>query len=295
MGLRRDLRVHRASSLDEALSLLTKFAESSAVFAGGTELLMVLKMGLSDAQHLIDVRKIPELGGVELTVDSALRIGGAVTHRDVERSTAVMNGWPSLAAMERTVGNIRVQGTGTLGGNLCFADPQSDLGTFLTAVGATVVCLGDGGSERRIALGDFFVGLYETALREREELLGWIEVPPVPTGSAVAHRKFSVGERPDVTCTAVLHSAEGLVTDASVVLGSMTATPVRVAEAAQLVGLPLTDVSASAASIAEAGVIAVRDRMLAGEGGRYKQALARQLLATVVAQAGSELIGRESE
>ena len=253
MGLRSDLRVHRASSVDEALSLLANFGDSAAVFAGGTELLMVLKLGLSDVRNLIDVRQIAQLGGVALTTGLALRIGATVTHRGVEKSATVANGWPSLAAMERTVGNIRVQGTGTVGGNLCFADPQSDLGTFLTAVGASAICLGDGGAERRMPVGEFLVDLYQTAIRDGEELLGWIEVPAMSSDTAVAHRKFSIGERPDVTCTAVVRSHEGRVTDSSIVLGSMTVSPVPVVAAIQLVGQPLADVASLAQSISEAG------------------------------------------
>ncbi len=93
----------------------------------------------------------------------------------IERSPSVAAGWPQLVAMERCVANIRVRSTGTLGGNLAFADPHSDPATFLLAADASVI-LGRGDERRRLPLGAFVLGPYATAL-EPGELLVAIEVP----------------------------------------------------------------------------------------------------------------------
>ena len=107
------------------------------VYAGGTELLLVMKLGFAEYGHLVDVKGIPELRRLEAE-DGALVIGGGVTHRTLERSALVREGWPALAAMERSVANVRVRGAGTLGGNLAFSDPHSDPATFLLAAEAEV-------------------------------------------------------------------------------------------------------------------------------------------------------------
>src|SRR5581483_9225010 len=105
-----------------------------------------------------------------------LRIGATTSHREIERSPLVASGWPSLAAMERAVGNLRVRNVGTIGGNLCFADPHSDPATYLIAAGGAVSARRGGGPARRIPLEQFVRGPYETAL-EPGELLTAVHVP----------------------------------------------------------------------------------------------------------------------
>ncbi len=130
--------LHRPVSLEEASDILGRHGDDAIPVAGGTELLLLLKLGFGAYAHLVDVRGIPELTGIRL-VDGTVEIGAAVTHREIERSALVREQIPALAAMERSVANIRVRTAGTLGGNLCFGDPHSDPATFLLAAGAEVV------------------------------------------------------------------------------------------------------------------------------------------------------------
>src|SRR6185312_8684166 len=129
--------LHRARSLDEAHELLERYGEDAAVVCGGTELLLLLKLGFAAYGHLVDVKGIEELGGVRVD-NGTLLIGATATHREIERSPAVLERLPALAAMERDVANIRVRNVGTLGGNLCFSDPHSDPATFLLTLDAEV-------------------------------------------------------------------------------------------------------------------------------------------------------------
>ena len=102
--------------------------------------------------------------------------GAAVTHRELERSAVVHERLPALAKMERSVANLRVREVGTLGGNLCFSDPHSDPATFLLAVDAEVECRRGEGAARRLPIGDFVVGPYQTSL-EHGELLTAVRIP----------------------------------------------------------------------------------------------------------------------
>ena len=129
--------IHRAGSVEEATALVEEHGEDAALYAGGTELLLLMKLGFASFGHLVDVKPVAGLRTIE-RVDGVLRIGGTVTHREIERSPLVREGWPELAEMERHVANVRVRATGTLGGNLSFADPHSDPATFLLAAGASV-------------------------------------------------------------------------------------------------------------------------------------------------------------
>ena len=249
--------LHRPESVEEACALLDELGDDAVVYSGGTELLLVMKLGFADYPHLVDVKRIPELRQVEAP-NGVLEVGAAVTHREVERSPVVRERWPALAHMERGVGNLRVRTMGTLGGNLCFADPHSDPATFLLATGGSLVCRRGDGPARDLPVDVFVEGPYQTALQPGELLTG-IRVPVAHAGTGIAHEKMSLHERPAVTVTCVAGVEDGEVTSARVAVGSVGNRPLRATEAeAALTGArpdalggPLSDVAEAAAAAAE--------------------------------------------
>ncbi len=110
--------------------MLAEFGEKGRLYAGGTELLLAMKHDLLRYEHLVDVKTIPDLNKIEMK-NGALMIGSTATHRAIERSSVVKQNLPVLAEMETQVANVRVRASGTLGGNLCFAEPHSDPATLL--------------------------------------------------------------------------------------------------------------------------------------------------------------------
>jgi len=236
--------IHQPSTAAEAAALRARFGESAALYAGGSELLLAMKEGLGGFEHLIDVKTIPGLDAVDVAADGTLTIGAAVTHRTLERSPLARQRFPLLAEMERQVANPRVRSVGTLGGNLCFAEPHSDPPTALLVHGATVVLEGAGG-RRRLPLADFIVGPYESALGE-DELLTAVEVAAPPPRAASAYVKFGMHERPTVGVAALLvPDARGAVAEARIAVGCVgpVATRLGALETA-LGGLPLAAVEA---------------------------------------------------
>ena len=127
-------RLHRPRTVEEASALLDELGPDALPVLRRHRAAAVAKLGLTDFSDLVDVKPIAELGGIEAN-GGELRIGATITHRAIERSAMVRERWPSLAAMERGVGNLRVRNVGTIGGNLCFADPHSDPATWLIAAG----------------------------------------------------------------------------------------------------------------------------------------------------------------
>jgi aerobic carbon-monoxide dehydrogenase medium subunit len=229
--------LHRPGSLEEAEDLLEQHGDEAVVYCGGTELLLVMKLGLAAYPNLVDLKGIPELHVLEER-DGRLCVGAAVTHRELESSAFVHRLVPELAEMERRVANVRVRSVGTLGGNLCFSDPHSDPATFLLASGAELVCR-RGAAERTIPIGEFVRGPYETALG-RHELLTEIRIPVLPAGAALVHEKFAMHERPALTVSCFVRAEDGHVAEARIAVGSVSATPMRVSEAENLlVGLPV--------------------------------------------------------
>lgn len=188
---------HRPETLEEATELLERHGDDAVAYVGGTELFLLFKFGFASHPHVIDLKAIEELRGIERR-NGDLRIGAAETHRTIERHATVRGECPALAAMERGVGNLRVRTMGSIGGNLCFADPHSDPATFLLAMDGAVEARRGGGQARQIPLAELVSGPYENTL-ERGELLTAVLVPELEPRAAIVHRKFILRERPAVT------------------------------------------------------------------------------------------------
>lgn len=272
--------LHAARSIAEATELLDAHREEAVVYSGGTELLLLMKLGFAAYGHLIDVKPIAELRALEVR-NGSLWIGGAVTHRTIERSPLVRDGWPDLVAMERGVANVRVRTTGSLGGNLAFADPHSDPSTFLLASGARVH-LARGESERSLGIDELVRGPYATAL-EPGELLRAIEVPAPQPASATAHLRFAFHERPAATVSAYVRLADEAVAEARVAVGSVGVTPALVDASDALRGSRAGALDPDAlASIAEAAAIAAAPVSDQNGSDEYKHALVRTLVRRAI-------------
>src|SRR5262245_38237828 len=112
----RPFTLHRPETAEEACALLARLGEDAAPYAGGTELLLLMKLGLLRPPHLVDVKRIRELGA--LSDGGRLTIGATVTHRALERSALVREHWPLVASVARHVANVGVRNVGTVGGTL---------------------------------------------------------------------------------------------------------------------------------------------------------------------------------
>ena len=170
---------HRASSVSEAIALAGQHSESKFL-AGGHSLIPVMNLRLADPGVLIDIGRIDGLKGISAG-NGSVTVGALTTHAMVAASgdvPAVMSeaaGW---------IGDPQVRNRGTIGGNVAHADPASDMPTVLVAVGATLNITGPGG-DRSVAAGDFFTGLFETALGDGE-IITSIEVPSEGSGTGIS-------------------------------------------------------------------------------------------------------------
>jgi aerobic carbon-monoxide dehydrogenase medium subunit len=152
---------HRPSSIDEATALFTKGSEAKYL-AGGHTLIPVMKQRLASPSDVIDLGKIKELVGIEVSAD-AVTIKGATTHYDVAQNAAVAKAIPALAHLASLIGDPAVRHRGTIGGSLANNDPAADYPAAVLALDATVKT-----NRRSIKAGDFFNGLFATALEDGE-------------------------------------------------------------------------------------------------------------------------------
>jgi carbon-monoxide dehydrogenase medium subunit len=245
--------LHQPRSLPEALSVLSEHNGDSNVLAGGSELLLLLKMNLIRAKHIVDIKKIPGLHRLDLDPQgTTLHVGPLVTHRTLETSELIKRHFPLLAEMERDLANVRIRNVGTLAGNLCFAEPHADPGTLLMALGAKLIAE-KGSSKRQIEAEDFFVDAYETALQD-DELLTAIHVPVPGAHARSAYLKFGYLERPSVGLAIALSLTGAMVGDVKIAVGCAGPAPKRVAEAEAL--LSGKSKEEAARNLAQAGIIA---------------------------------------
>src|SRR5690606_26911534 len=193
--------LHRPRSLDEAVALLARHGEEAAPYAGGTELLIALKARVARFAHLVDLKGIAELRGVRAREDGGVDIGALATHHQLARDPLVRERLPGYAELSGNIANVRVRVAGTLGGNLCFAEPHADPPAMLCAYGARVQLRGPQGA-RVLALEEFLQGELTTA-RADDELLVRIEVPGLPRGARACYRAFGHLERPAVGVAAL--------------------------------------------------------------------------------------------
>jgi aerobic carbon-monoxide dehydrogenase medium subunit len=207
------------ASLDEALVMRAERAAEATVLAGGTFLAILMNQGLLAPEALLSLGRVAELDFVDVDAEGTLRIGAMTSHRDVERSTVVGEGWPVLAYAFSLVASSRVRNQATVGGVLADADYASDPPAVLAALGAGVVLRSSRG-ERSVPVGELILGFYETCI-EPDELLVEVRVPPAPPRAV--YRKFRSRSREDRPCVAVA-AAEG-PERLRVVVGAVASTP----------------------------------------------------------------------
>ncbi|HEY8768627.1 MAG TPA: xanthine dehydrogenase family protein subunit M [Dehalococcoidia bacterium] len=249
------------SSLDEALSLLTKHGDEAKLLAGGHSLIPIMKLRLAQPKFLIDIGRVSGLA--DIREDSgAISVGSLATHHAVETSELLKSKLPLLPETAAAVGDVQVRNRGTIGGSLVHADPASDLPATALALGAELRVAGPRG-QRSIKAEDFFVGLLTTAIAP-DEILTEVRFPllPAKTGAAYVKVRNKASHYAIVGVAAVLTlGGDGRCQQARIGLTGVTHKPQRASAAeSALAGQALDDgVIAEAAGLAADGIKALSD------------------------------------
>lgn len=208
----------RASTLDEALSILADRGEDAKLLAGGHSLLPLMRLRLATPAVLVDIGGLRDLSYVQDRGDE-VAIGALTRHRDLQISELLLNQVPVLAHVAGQVGDPQVRHRGTIGGSLAHGDPASDLPAAILALDGTLCARGTSG-ERTIPATEFFTGFLETALRP-DEVLTEIRVPKSP--GKFSFKKFNRRAQ-DWAIVGVVALSDS---PARVALVNMASTPVR--------------------------------------------------------------------
>ena len=177
----------KASSADEAISLISAHGDEAKLLAGGHSLIPMMKLRLAVPSVLVDIAGVRDLSHVEDRGDH-IAIGALAKHRSIETSDLLIAQCPMLAHVASKVGDPQVRHRGTIGGSLAHSDPASDLPAAVLALGGSLIVQGPNG-QREIAATDFFTGYFESALAE-DEMLTEVKVPKSP-GTNWNYQKFN--------------------------------------------------------------------------------------------------------
>ena len=239
--LLREVSYARPATIEEAVALLGEH-DGARALAGGQTLVNVMKQRAASPDVLVDLAGLDELRTIAVS-GTTLEIGAMATLSSIMRSSEVEVSRPILAEVAATVADVQVRNRGTLGGNICVNDPTNHFPPLLVALGATMTIRSAAG-EREVSSDEFFLGVFETAVREGD-LLTRISIPAAPKGTGDGMAGVTLGAHGTYVASAAASVADGTW---RVALGCVGAVPIRAtAVEADLGGGGVDEASARAA------------------------------------------------
>ena len=222
-------------TIEETVSLLTKYGEKAKVVAGGTDLLVQMRKKVLRPQYVVDIKGIAALDFINYDDGQGLRIGTLTTIRALEKSAELRQRHPVISQAASLLGSFVIRNIATLGGNLCNAAPSAETAPALIGMSARAKIIGPDG-ERTVPIEGFFTGPGQTVLKTGELLVEIQVPPPMPNTKAIYLLKHGLRGTTDpaivgvgIVVTAMPESE--VCQDAKIVLGAVAPTPMRATEA----------------------------------------------------------------
>ncbi len=302
-------------TLEACLEQLAADPEAAAPLAGGTDLLVNMKLGLTRPRTLVSLRRVPGLADVTVTDSGGLRIGAACTLTGLAEHPEIADRFPALQRAIRAVGSRHVRNMATIGGNVCLptrcwytnqsdqwrecrlpcfktegdvchvlksserchALNSSDTAPALIALNARVTAAALDGA-REIPLADFYAndGVDHTVLRPGE-LVTCIDVPA--GGARSTFIKVAQRTGLDYAAGTIAAAVEGKrkIKAARLVVGAIGSWPAQLHHAARIVcDQGLTEAGIEAAAEAARADLGEVNNLFSPSG--YKRRLVRALV-----------------
>ncbi|MGW0022528.1 FAD binding domain-containing protein [Rhodococcus sp. NPDC003382] len=179
---------HAPATAEEAVALISELGDEAKFIAGGQSLMPMLNLRLAVFEHLVDLRRVQTLRGIEVRGDSVW-IGAGTTHSTVGRSEQIRTAVPLLSRATPLIGHFQIRNRGTIGGSIAHADGAGEYPAVALTLDAEIETLSPGGT-RTIPASQFFTGMWSTDLAE-DELITGITFPVAPARSGYAIEEFT--------------------------------------------------------------------------------------------------------
>ena len=243
----------RPHTVEEAVGLLTERGDRARPLAGGTDLIVQLRTGQHDPDHVVDIKMIPELNELSVSSETGLTMGAAVPCYRIYNDADVAAQYPAVVDSASIIGGTQIQGRASFGGNLCNAVPSADTIPAMIALGACANIAGPNGN-RCVPVEDFCTGVRQNVL-EPGELLVSISFPAPAANSGARYQRFIPRNEMDIAVVGVGASVtlnDGCFESVRVSLAAVAPTPLFVTEINdELAGKEVND-----ENVAKAGEIA---------------------------------------
>jgi CO/xanthine dehydrogenase FAD-binding subunit len=238
-------------TVEEASRLLFEFGSDVSILAGGTDLIPKMKNGLMMPNHIVNIKKIPDLDFIKGEGGTLLRVGALTLISELAIHPLLSERFPVITTAARSIGSLQVRNLATLGGNLCNGAPSADMAPGLLVMDSWVKVIGPSG-DREMPLEEFFIGPGRINLR-KGELLTEICVPFPPANTKQLYLKHTVRRAMDIAIVGVAVSLSfeektEVCRKARIALGAVAPTPVRAKRTEEIIlgkklsGIPLSTV-----------------------------------------------------
>lgn len=256
----KDFEYTAPGTLREAVKLLAEKGDRARAMAGGTDLIVQMRVNRRQPERVVDVKNVPELNELTFTPRTGLKIGAAVPCRRIYADAEIGQRYPGIIDSASIIGGIQIQGRASFGGNLCNSSPSADSIPILIAYGATCEITGPNG-KRRVPVEEFCTGPGANVLAPGELLVS-LRVPLNRKNTGAHYLRFIPRNEMDIAVVGAgayveLGGRGKVFKTARLALGAVAPTPLFASQASeQLAGQPVND--ESIAQAAEAAKSAAR-------------------------------------
>ncbi len=257
------MEYHSPASFAEASALAANATGITRFLAGGTDVLVQLRLDLVTPDTLIDIKKINGVQDIKRSGDGSWTLGVAATGAEMSEHPRLGQDWPGIVEAMDLIGSTQVQGRATLAGNLCNASPAADSVPAMVAAGVTVTVTGPDGT-REVPVEDIPSAPGRTSL-SKGELISAVNIPARGENGGDAYLRFIPRTEMDIAVVGVgvnLRLDGDKIAEARVSLGAVAPTVLLVEDCANaIIGTALDDAALAAfASAASAACSPINDK-----------------------------------
>ena len=219
----KEFEYFKPDSIDEIISILSRFGEKARILNGGTDLIVEMRDKIIQPEYVVDIKSIPQLGRIIYDEQDGLNIGATVALNEISDSKVVQKNYPILAEACKTVGSYQVRSRATLVGNICNASPAADTAPPLLVLDAKVNITGPS-SEKTVPVNRFFTGVKKNILKKGEFVTS-VTIPPIEDKWTGVYLKQ--GRKKDVDLATVGVAVVCIRDEVRIALGAVAPVPIR--------------------------------------------------------------------